>query len=350
MQTDGAYAASSADTANAFYQYEPDGKVSSITYPKLSDGSVLKTSKSYDGIGRQTKVTNTKGSTVLSEYQYGYDPNGNITAITDSTGTTNYQYDKLNRLTQVKRPNGQTVVYAYDVRGNRSTVKGDSRLEDSSDKTYTFNVWDQLKTVTKDNVTTEFEYEMQGLRLHKATGSNKTRYAYNNDGLVISEANAANQAVANYVWGPDRLIEKRDAASNKKYYYMYNGHGDVVQVIDENGTVVNKYQYDEWGNILQQEEKVPNSFKYAGELQDEETGLYYLRARYYDPSVGRFISKDTYEGDVSNPLSQNLYTYVENNPLIFVDPSGHDVKWLTNPGLAFGLGHTSALIENSKGT
>ncbi|MNV50396.1 tRNA(Glu)-specific nuclease WapA precursor [compost metagenome] len=104
---------------------------------------------------------------------------------------------------------------------------------------------------------------------------------------------------------------------------MYNGHGDVVQVIDENGTVVNKYQYDEWGNILQQEEKVPNSFKYAGELQDEETGLYYLRARYYDPSVGRFISKDTYEGDVSNPLSLNLYSYTNNNPLGKIDPSGH---------------------------
>ncbi|MNU95304.1 tRNA nuclease WapA precursor [compost metagenome] len=132
VQTDGAYAASSADTVNAFYQYEPDGKVSSITYPKLSDGSILKTSKSYDGIGRQTKVTNTKGGAVISEYQYGYDPNGNITAITDASGTTNYQYDKLNRLTQVKRPNGQTVVYAYDVRGNRSTVKGDSGLEDSS--------------------------------------------------------------------------------------------------------------------------------------------------------------------------------------------------------------------------
>ncbi|MNK88223.1 tRNA(Glu)-specific nuclease WapA precursor [compost metagenome] len=177
--------------------------------------------------------------------------------------------------------------------------------------------------MTKGQQTTQFEYEMQGLRLYKATGSNKTRYAYNNDGLVISEANAANQAVANYVWGPDRLIEKRDASSNKKYYYMYNGHGDVVQIIDENGTVVNKYQYDEWGNILQQEEKVPNSFKYAGELQDEETGLYYLRARYYDPSIGRFISKDTYEGDVSNPLSQNQYTYVENAPLNNVDPTGN---------------------------
>nr|WP_245339154.1 RHS repeat-associated core domain-containing protein [Paenibacillus shirakamiensis] len=327
VQTNGASTASSADTANAFYQYEPDGKVSSITYPKLGDGSILKTSKSYDGIGRQIKVSNTKGSTVLSDYQYGYDANGNIISITDNAGTTNYQYDKLNRLIQVRRANGQTVVYAYDVRGNRSTLKGDSNLEDSADKTYTFNAWDQLQTVTKGQQTTQFEYEMQGLRLYKSTGSTKTRYAYNNSGQVISEADATNQAVANYVWGPDRLLEKRDTASNKKYYYMYNGHGDVVQVIDENGTVVNKYQYDEWGNILQQSEQVPNSFKYAGEMQDAETGLYYLRARYYDPSAGRFISKDTYQGDVSNPLSQNLYTYVENAPLNNIDPTGN---WCTS--------------------
>ncbi|MBP2000786.1 RHS repeat-associated protein [Paenibacillus shirakamiensis] len=205
-------------------------------------------------------------------------------------------------------------------------MKGDSNLEESADKTYTFNAWDQLQTVIKGQQTTQFEYEMQGLRLYKSTGSVKTRYAYNNSGQVISEADATNQAVANYVWGPDQLLEKRDAASNKKYYYMYNGHGDVVQIIDENESVVNKYQYDEWGNILQQEEQVPNTFKYAGELQDAETGLYYLRARYYDPSAGRFISKDTYEGDVSNPLSQNLYTYVENAPLNNIDPTGN---WCT---------------------
>ncbi|MNK81799.1 tRNA(Glu)-specific nuclease WapA precursor [compost metagenome] len=125
---------------------------------------------------------------------------------------------------------------------------------------------------------------------------------------------------------------------------MYNGHGDVVQVIDENGTVVNKYQYDEWGNILQQEEKVPNSFKYAGELQDEETGLYYLRARYYDPSIGRFISKDTYEGDVSNPLSLNQYTYVTNNPLIYIDPTG---QWNQNLGFNYTINELKNMWANA---
>ena len=317
------------------------------------------------------KVTNKKGAALLSEYQYGYDANGNIVSVTDATGTTSYQYDKLDRLTQVKRPSGQTIVYAYDARGNRKTLQGDSLIEDTKEQNYTFNVWDQLKIVTQANVTTEFEYEMQGLRLSKTTTTTgpadasgqtpspvteKVRYAYNNSGKVITEASANNQALANYVWGPDRLLAKRDASTNKKYYYVYNGHGDVVQIVDEAGNTVNRYQYDEWGNILQQEEQIRNAFKYAGEMQDEATGLYYLRARYYDPAVGRFISKDTYEGSVTNPLSLNLYTYVENNPIIYTDPSGNwctatvNGKLYSHPGKCSGSGNGQDYIPDSNAT
>ncbi|MBW7453037.1 RHS repeat-associated core domain-containing protein [Paenibacillus sepulcri] len=77
---------------------------------------------------------------------------------------------------------------------------------------------------------------------------------------------------------------------------------------------------------MQQSETIPNSFKYAGEIYDNETGLYYLRASYYDPTMGRFVNEDAYEGQVTNPLSLNLCTYVQNNPLSFVDPSGNDPR------------------------
>jgi len=75
---------------------------------------------------------------------------------------------------------------------------------------------------------------------------------------------------------------------------------------------------------------VPNLFQYSGEMWDETAGLQYLRARWYDPSIGRFMNEDTYEGDIVNPLSQNLYTYVGNNPLTRVDPTGHCYEsWVT---------------------
>jgi RHS repeat-associated protein len=133
---------------------------------------------------------------------------------------------------------------------------------------------------------------------------------------------------------------KKDKTASKDYYYLYNGHGDVVQMVDTSGAVVNSYAYDVWGNITSQKEETSNPFKYTGEVYDEETGLYYLRARYYDPSIGRFLNEDTYEGQIDNPLSLNLYTYVSNNPLIYADPSGNKA-WLihgtwSNPTKSWG--------------
>ena len=79
-----------------------------------------------------------------------------------------------------------------------------------------------------------------------------------------------------------------------------------MQIVDESGKIVNSYAYDEWGNILEQEEELSNPMRYRGEYYDEESGFYYLRARYYDPTLGRFITRDSYEGQLTNPLSLNL--------------------------------------------
>ena len=113
----------------------------------------------------------------------------------------------------------------------------------------------------------------------------------------------------------------------------------MVQIVDKTGKIVNNYKYDEWGNITASTETISNPFKYAGEVYDEETGLYYLRARYYDPALGRFINEDPYEGQVTNPLSLNLYTYCYNNPLIYIDPTGQTVQ-------DFFKGMVTALKEN----
>nr|WP_275052318.1 colicin D domain-containing protein [Brevibacillus laterosporus] len=88
---------------------------------------------------------------------------------------------------------------------------------------------------------------------------------------------------------------------------------------------MNKYEYDLWGNVESKQENMSNPFLYAGELYDEESGLIYLRARYYDPNDGRFITEDTYKGQVDNPLSLNRYSYSYNNPLRYLDPSRHKV-------------------------
>ncbi|MGG3202025.1 RHS repeat-associated core domain-containing protein, partial [Brevibacillus laterosporus] len=111
----------------------------------------------------------------------------------------------------------------------------------------------------------------------------------------------------------------------KQDYYYTNAHADIVEIKDKAGQTLNKYEYDLWGNVESKQEKMLNPFLYAGELYDEESGLIYLRARYYDPNDGRFITEDTYKGQVDNPLSLNRYTYVHNNPVRNVDPTGNCV-------------------------
>ena len=103
---------------------------------------------------------------------------------------------------------------------------------------------------------------------------------------------------------------------------MYNAHGDVVTLLSD-GEVAATYYYDSFGNILEQTGDVDNSILYAGYQYDEETGLYYINARMYDPVTARFLQADTYAGSIDDPLSLNLYTYCLNNPHKYVDPSGH---------------------------
>ena len=322
VQTNGLSANSDAVTDNAVYEYYPDGKLKKITYPKLNDGTYLTTEYVYNALGRMTSIINKKGSTVLSQYQYTYDANGNIITVNNGQTVTTYGYDKLNRLVEIQPQLGSSTLYTYDLRGNRLTLNSTSL--NYVDASYSYDLENKLQTVTKGGLTTTMKYSADGLRTKKESAYGYTNYIYNQSGNLVAEAQNSSSVTSNYVWGPDRVLSKK-TNSGSEYYYLYNGHGDVVQMVDRNGNVVNNYTYDEWGNITASNETVSNPFKYAGEVYDSETGLYYLKARYYDPSIGRFINEDTVEGQVDNPISLNLYSYCWNNPLIYIDPTGNTV-------------------------
>ncbi|WP_232242855.1 RHS repeat-associated core domain-containing protein [Paenibacillus sp. GSMTC-2017] len=239
---------------------------------------------------------------------------GNINSFTQGGTTYSYHYNVTNHLQQAVLPTG-TFNFTYDKRGNRLT-----KSSSTGNVNYGYNGFNQLKTLSKSGTNASYTYYGDGLRATKKVNNDITRYVYVN-GQVIDELDANGNSKARN--RGNELLYRKDIATNKGGYYSYNGHGDVIKITDAAGNTLNSYDYDIWGNVISKTETMSNPFKYSGEIYDDESDLIYLRARFYDPSIGRFITEDTYEGKLNDPLTLNLYTYVANNPLLYVDPSGN---------------------------
>ncbi len=358
-----------ADGNTTTYSYYDNGSLASVIYPNGSgeyytyyNDNLLKT------------LTNKKSDgTVIDSYSYIYDGANNITSKTDIKGATGYSYDKLNRLYTVTEPDGTVITYSYDAAGNRlmeTVVRGSTttvtaynyndqnRLISSnttangvvtqtvsytydnngSQLTYvttpyvngvagtvqtTTNTYDELneliQTVNPDGTNIVNIYNGEGLRVAKATSGVIRRYLYEGDKVVL-ELDVNGILIARNVYGTN-LISR--TVNGVKGYYFYNGHADVTNILGEDGTILATYYYDEFGVLKNSTGTFDNPFRYAGYQYDSETGTYYLIARMYDPTTGRFLQEDSYRGQTNDPLSLNLYTYCKNEPVMYNDPSGH---------------------------
>ncbi|MFE1630924.1 RHS repeat-associated core domain-containing protein [Brevibacillus reuszeri] len=307
----------SAVTGKIEYSYQVDTTGDSYQ-AKYPNGRINK--RKADSFGQVATVTHENNQAPIwsESNQYSF---GNVVSIQRNAKTHQYTYDKIDRLTKEVIP-GTTNDYSYDGRGNRSAFAGTLPTETGS-ATYTFDERNRLRSVVNETTgdTSTYTYYGDGLRASKTENGIQTKYVYLS-GKVIEELDAANASKARNIWG-NELVLRKDMSTGKSGYYHYNSHGDVVAISDGTGQELNSYAYDTWGNVISKTEGMSNPYQYSGEPYDEKTGFYYLRARYYDPKVGRFISEDTYKGAVDNPLSLNRYAYVSNNPLRFVDPSGH---------------------------
>lgn len=154
--------------------------------------------------------------------------------------------------------------------------------------------------------------------MYENVNGQETYFLYDgHSNKVIAEIDALGALKKYYSWSPTGHLLSL-TVDGVAYYTVHNGYGDIIQLTDENGTVVASYNYDAWGNIISETGSAAalNPYRYAGYRFDDVTGLYYLSARYYAPSLGRFLSRD--------PLfSNNLYLYSNNNPLMYVDPTGY---------------------------
>ncbi|MFD1177720.1 toxin C-terminal domain-containing protein [Paenibacillus puldeungensis] len=310
---------------------------------KASDNSKKSMNKSTEQSATATEATYglTRQFSAVAGYEftYQYDPNKNMISRTQNGAADTFTYDPLNRI-QAESGQGNSKKYTYDERGNLLNVEG-RKLRGLSNADFTFDSLNRLTKVKgEDGKEISYSYNGDGLLYERVEGEKRTRYYYDEEAKLIAEANVtAGKPNLTYTYIYDlngRLWSRVDQATGEVQYYQFNGHGDVVGLTDSQGKQLNTYTYDIWGNPETTEETVPNVFRYAGEYWDSTTKLQYLRARWYDPNAGRFVSKDSYEGSIDNPLSLNRYSYVENNPLMYTDPSGnfkfkpYDVQEITS--------------------
>jgi len=137
------------------------------------------------------------------------------------------------------------------------------------------------------------------------------------------ELDADKNVKVSYTRG-DGLISRTENETSQ--YYIADGHGDIRFLTDEKGSVTDTYTYTSYGELTEKTGNTDNPYLYTGEYYDENTGFYYLRARYMNPETGSFISLDTYQGNAYDPASLHKYNYAQNNPQMYNDPSGHMAK------------------------
>ncbi|MCX7922699.1 MAG: S8 family serine peptidase [Clostridia bacterium] len=330
------------------YTYTYDAANNQTSKHELINGVVKGTTLyTYDSLNRLETVTEPNGRVT----SYSYDKAGNrlIEAVTTgtTTETTTYIYNEQNRLvTTVTTVPGTTTrtLYTYDSNGNmvckistvaKAAVPGkngsisiikEGQSISSNISFFEYDVWNQLVRTTTGDKTATYAYNGDGYRVEKTVNGKTTRYLYEYDKVVL-EVDGQGSQIAKNVYGTNLLTR---TVEGETYYYMYNGHADVTALLSTSGEVAATYYYDAFGNIVESTGNVNNPIRYAGYQWDGETGLYYLNARMYDPKIARFLQEDTVRGEVNDPLSLNLYTYVHNNPLMYYDPTGHKAEESAN--------------------
>jgi RHS repeat-associated protein len=327
------------------FNYDALGRRTGLTRP-----NGVNTSYTYDSLSRLLSVLHQAGSTMLDGVSYAYDAAGNRTAKTTLPGnlTYSYNYDPVYELTQATRSSDgkATEKYTYDAVGNRLTQPGVPYVYNVSNEMtsregvpYTYDAsgnalsktnsggatsyaWDfenRLTSVSKpDGSVLSFRYDPFGRRIQKSSPSGTTTYVYDGDN-IIEELNGATGTLGErYTYGPgidEPLVGQRQP---QIFYYDADGLGSITSLTTPTGSVAATYTYDSFGFMTGSTGSATNWFRYTARQFDSDTGLYNYRARYVDPTIGRFISEDP----IRFMGGTNFYRYVGNSPLDFVDPFG----------------------------
>ena len=320
----------------AKYTYLPNNLIESITY-----GNAIQTVYTYDSDQNLSHLlTITSEGEKLQDFEYAYDLNGNRLSKVGLGQETHFDYDRVNRLVKAQY-NEREESFTYDLVGNRlsQTVNGETSI-------FIYNTKNQLTELHKDLGITNFTYDAQGNILKEISPEGTTSFNYNalNQQTKVTTATGntlvnrydaenlraeieENEKLIRFIFHKDEILVET-TEENIPVARLIRGYnvvaGDILgdnqsdTITNSNGQVENHYTYDAFGNSLEDKEDVHNRIKYTGQQYDSITQQYYLRARFYNPILGRFMQEDVYRGD-----ELNLYAYCRNNPVMYYDPSGY---------------------------
>ncbi len=307
------------------YTYDDNGNIATATV----NGKL--TTYTYDALGQLIRVDDQSDTTSGANgttWKYTYDQGGNILkkerfaygSTETALETVNYVYGDPNWRDKVTSIGGEAIT--YDAIGNP--------LNDGT-WTYTWSNGRQLTRMQSIDTDASFVYNENGLRVQKTVNGVVTKYTLHGKNVVHMTS------------GSDELHFFYDAA-NKPAVVVYNGtayayvknlQGDIIAILDQSGNAVVQYTYDAWGKPLSTTGSMASTlgavqpFRYRGYVYDQETGLYYLRSRYYNLAWGRFLNADGLLSVSKSSLSSNAFAYCRNAPVILFDTNGTESEYMT---------------------
>ena len=318
---------------------------------QLTRPNGINTNYSYDNLSNLLSVLHQTGGTTLDGASYGFDTARNRTSKTNYLNaiTENYNYDNLYQLTQVQQGGTTTENYSYDAVGNRLSSLGvplynynsSNQITSTSNTSFTFDgngntltkadtngttsyAWDYENRLTQVTLpgsggTVSFKYDPFGRRIQKSGPNGTTNFLFD-DVDLIEELDASGTVLARYT--PSGAVDEPLAMlrSGTTSYYEQDGLESVTSLSNPAGALANTYTYDSFGKLTASTGTITNSLRYTSREFDSETGLYFNRARYFDPVNGRWLSEDPIRFLAGN----NFYSYVLNNPLNYRDPWGEE--------------------------
>ncbi len=321
--------------ATTTYAYnDPLNRLTQIQHVNTTGANISKFDFTYDKGSRITQIASTAGTAASTSVNYSYANDDELTGANYSSAqpAEAYTYDangnrtKANNLNYTTGTNNQLsadgkYAYTYDDEGNLKTRKDLTTL---AIRTFNWDYRNRLVSVVEGSVTlASYAYDANNQRIAKTTGGTTTRYVYDRNNVTMEFNGAAPTPSVRYLYGlgADQILAQDKGGSNVSWQ-LTDQLGSVRALVDNNGTVRNRYEYDAFGNVVSTMAGATDDsrYRYTGREWDAETGLYYYRARYYDSNSGRFIGQDPAGFEAGD--GTNLYAYVKNDPIDRVDPLG----------------------------